>query len=164
MTAVSVSLLSSSELAATRKLCQAVPVRVWLRKPHQHTTHTTLHAHPTPGHTKSVHCCTWNSMLKVIASGSADRRVMLWNPFSCRALGALSGHSAPVVALVSNEREMQIMSAAADNTVKVCVCARRKNDSGTCGCTQLSSWQSPHTQPGQQPKLPVERCVAVGRA
>lgn len=58
-------------------------------------------------------------MLKVLASGSSDRRVLLWNPFSCRTLGALEGHTAPVVCLASNERDMQIISAAADNTVKV---------------------------------------------
>lgn len=59
-------------------------------------------------------------MLKVVASGSADKRVLLWNPFSCRQLGSLVGHAAPVVCLASNERDMQIMSAAADHTVKVC--------------------------------------------
>ena len=71
------------------------------------------------GHTKAAHCCAWNSMLKVVASGSADRRVLLYNPFSCRTLGALEGHTAPVVCLGSNERDMQIISASADNTIKV---------------------------------------------
>jgi WD40 repeat protein len=75
-----------------------------------------LHA---AGHTKPVHCCAWNGMLKVLASGSSDRRVLLWNPFSCRTLGTLEGHTAPVVCLASNQRDMQIISAAADNTVKV---------------------------------------------
>lgn len=58
-------------------------------------------------------------MLKVVASGGADRRVLLWNPFSCRMLGALEGHTAPVVCLASNEWDMQIISASADNTIKV---------------------------------------------
>jgi len=58
-------------------------------------------------------------MLKVVASGSGDKRVLLWNPFSCRVLGSLVGHNAPVVCLASNERDMQIISAAADLTVKV---------------------------------------------
>lgn len=71
------------------------------------------------GHTKPVHCCAWNSLLKVVASGSADRRILLFNPFSCRTLGALEGHAAPVVCLASNERDMQLISAAADNTIKV---------------------------------------------
>jgi WD40 repeat protein len=58
-------------------------------------------------------------MLKVVASGGADRRVLLWNPFSCRMLGTLEGHTAPVVCLASNERDMQVISASADHTIKV---------------------------------------------
>jgi WD40 repeat protein len=91
---------------------------VWLKINMNALLPTLFAACPT-GHTKPVHSCAWNGMLKVLASGSSDRRVLLWNPFSCRTLGTLEGHTAPEVCLASNERDMQIISAAANNTVKV---------------------------------------------
>jgi WD40 repeat protein len=111
--------------AGHTKVCLRLGFRFVLNpKPKSKTQDTHLlptahHLYALAGHTKAVHCCAWNSLLKVIASGSADRKVLLWNPFSCRSLGTLDGHSAPVMCLASNERDMQIISAAADNTVKV---------------------------------------------
>lgn len=52
-------------------------------------------------------------------SGSEDKTVMLWNPFSCRPLGTLTGHAAGIVAMAVNEKESQILTAATDKTIKV---------------------------------------------
>jgi WD40 repeat protein len=71
------------------------------------------------GHTKGVHCVAWSRLFRVLASGGADGRVTLWNPFSCRPLGALAGHAAPLVGLVDNEADMQLVSASEDGVVKV---------------------------------------------
>lgn len=73
----------------------------------------------TAGHDKSVTCCTWSGVYKMAVSGGADRQLILWNPFSCRPLGSLSGHVAPLVAVALNERQHQVVSAAADKTIKV---------------------------------------------
>jgi hypothetical protein len=59
-------------------------------------------------------------MYKMAISGGADRLLVLWNPFSSRPLGQLAGHVAPLVAVAVNEREHQVISAAADKTIKVC--------------------------------------------
>jgi hypothetical protein len=58
-------------------------------------------------------------MYKMAISGGADRLLVLWNPFSSRPLGQLAGHVAPLVAVAVNEREHQVISAAADKTIKV---------------------------------------------
>jgi WD40 repeat protein len=83
----------------------------------------------------------------VVASGSADRRVLLFNPFSCRSLGVLEGHAAPVVCLASNERDMQLISAAADNTIKVRqgkVCRVPADLSLVHGCSEALTTASKH--------------------
>ncbi len=41
------------------------------------------------GHLKGVSCVDWSPMYKFIVSGSQDRRVMLWNPFSLKPLATL---------------------------------------------------------------------------
>ncbi|WIA32779.1 hypothetical protein OEZ86_005963 [Tetradesmus obliquus] len=71
------------------------------------------------GHEKAVTCCAWSGMYKMAISGGADRLLVLWNPFSSRPLGQLAGHVAPLVAVAVNEREHQVISAAADKTIKV---------------------------------------------
>lgn len=75
------------------------------------------------GHQKSVTCCAWSGMYKMAISGSADKQVMLWNPFSCRPMGTLTGHAAGIVAMTLNERDHQIITAAEDKTIKVGVMA-----------------------------------------
>jgi WD40 repeat protein len=44
---------------------------------------------------------------------------MLWNPFTGKALGQLVGHGASVLELRMNEDDHQLISLAADKTVKV---------------------------------------------
>ena len=41
------------------------------------------------GHAKGVTCVEWSRTYKFIASGSLDRLVMLWNPFSQQPLATL---------------------------------------------------------------------------
>lgn len=46
-------------------------------------------------------------------------QIMLWNPFTGKALGQLVGHGASVLELRMNEDDHQLISLAADKTVKV---------------------------------------------
>ena len=41
------------------------------------------------GHAKGVTCVEWSRTYKFIASGSLDRLIMLWNPFSQQPLATL---------------------------------------------------------------------------
>jgi WD40 repeat protein len=41
------------------------------------------------GHAKGVSAVDWSSAYKFIASGSQDRRIMMWNPFSLKPLATL---------------------------------------------------------------------------
>jgi hypothetical protein len=36
-------------------------------------------------------------MYKMVVSGGLDKMLLLWNPYSCRPLGTMQGHAAPVV-------------------------------------------------------------------
>lgn len=58
-------------------------------------------------------------MYKMAVSGSEDRSIILWNPFSCRPMGTLTGHAAGIVAMAVNEKDSQIISAASDKVIKV---------------------------------------------
>lgn len=59
------------------------------------------------GHAKGVTCVEWSRTYKFIASGSLDRLVMLWNPFSQQPLATLqvagmhcSHHALPTYAVL----------------------------------------------------------------
>jgi hypothetical protein len=81
-------------------------------------------------------------MYKMAISGGADRLLVLWNPFSSRPLGQLAGHAAPLVAVAVNEREHQVISAAADKTIKVRLwleasCTVQRSASSICKQTTI---------------------------
>eukprot|EP00192_Tetraselmis_astigmatica_P000660 CAMPEP_0117689666 /NCGR_PEP_ID=MMETSP0804-20121206/24643_1 /TAXON_ID=1074897 /ORGANISM="Tetraselmis astigmatica, Strain CCMP880" /LENGTH=1073 /DNA_ID=CAMNT_0005502517 /DNA_START=57 /DNA_END=3278 /DNA_ORIENTATION=+ len=71
------------------------------------------------GHTKGVHAFEWTALYKFVASAGMDRKVMLWNPFSCKHIAVLQGHAASVRSVAINERDNQIISMSADKVIKV---------------------------------------------
>ncbi|KAK9816486.1 hypothetical protein WJX72_000893 [[Myrmecia] bisecta] len=71
------------------------------------------------GHTSGVNAVDWSHLYKFIASGSLDKRVLLWNPYAHKPMAALTGHMASVVDVVVNDRNNQIISLSADKTIKV---------------------------------------------
>ena len=55
---------------------------------------------------------------KFIASCGMDRHIMLWNPFSAKSIGSLSGHSASIKEVLVVEQEHQLVSVGVDKVVK----------------------------------------------
>jgi len=54
-----------------------------------------------------------------MASCGAERHISLWNPYTCSETGRLEGHTAPVLDLVVNDKEKQIVSVSLDSVIKV---------------------------------------------
>jgi WD40 repeat protein len=63
-------------------------------------------------------------MYKLVVSGSQDKTVKMWNPFAQGAMATLTGHQAPLLSVVVNERDNQVVSASTDKVVKVGACRR----------------------------------------
>ncbi|CEG42607.1 WD40 repeat-containing protein [Plasmopara halstedii] len=71
-------------------------------------------------HRKGVFDLTWCASTRLIASCGMERDIHVWNPYSSqRAVATLKGHTSSVLHLVSDDEKFQIVSAAADNTIKV---------------------------------------------
>ncbi|ETP10804.1 hypothetical protein F441_13625 [Phytophthora nicotianae CJ01A1] len=71
-------------------------------------------------HRKGVFDLAWCASTRLIASCGMERDIHIWNPYSSqRAVATLKGHTSSVLHLVSDDENFQIVSAAADNTVKL---------------------------------------------
>lgn len=71
-------------------------------------------------HRKGVFDLAWCASTRLIASCGMERDIHVWNPYSSqRAVATLEGHTSSVLHLVSDDENFQIVSAAADNTIKV---------------------------------------------
>ncbi|KAG2521377.1 hypothetical protein JM16_005896 [Phytophthora kernoviae] len=71
-------------------------------------------------HRKGVFDLAWCCSTRLIASCGMERDIHIWNPYSSqRAVATLKGHTSSVLHLVSDDDNFQIVSAAADNTVKI---------------------------------------------
>ncbi|KAG6592673.1 WD repeat-containing protein 64 [Phytophthora cinnamomi] len=71
-------------------------------------------------HRKGVFDLAWCASTRLIASCGMERDIHIWNPYSSqRAVATLKGHTSSVLHLVSDDDNFQIVSAAADNTVKL---------------------------------------------
>ena len=71
------------------------------------------------GHRKSVYNITWSADHRIIASCGAERDVLLWNPFITKPLTRLAGSRSPLVDIVFNDAESQLLSLSADSTVRI---------------------------------------------
>ena len=61
------------------------------------------------------YCPEWN----LFATGGSDRAVRIWDDASLKQLEACKGHTAPVVQVLCNPADGQILSVASDKTIKV---------------------------------------------
>ncbi|XP_071797033.1 cilia- and flagella-associated protein 337-like isoform X1 [Asterias amurensis] len=69
---------------------------------------------------KGVECFDFNKTLNIIATGSINHHVYLWNPFvQERATACLMGHMMTVVGVAINEVTTQLYSYAKDGVIKV---------------------------------------------
>ena len=71
------------------------------------------------GHTRGVNTFDICHSFNFIASCGVERDILLWNPFTGRALGSLQGHTAPVQKVVVNEDDNQLISLSVDKVIKV---------------------------------------------
>eukprot|EP00930_Biecheleria_cincta_P037482 TRINITY_DN25736_c0_g1_i1.p1 TRINITY_DN25736_c0_g1~~TRINITY_DN25736_c0_g1_i1.p1 ORF type:complete len:1103 (-),score=189.58 TRINITY_DN25736_c0_g1_i1:90-3398(-) len=70
-------------------------------------------------HKKGVHSWCWCERHKFFASGGADRVIILWEPYTQKAINQLNGHNAPVLDVLVNEAQHQLISMSQDKVVKV---------------------------------------------
>lgn len=68
---------------------------------------------------QGVNAVDWSPLYKFVLTGSLDRRVIMWNPFSQKPLAVLHGHNAAVSSVVVNDRDNQIISLSTDHVIKV---------------------------------------------
>ena len=70
-------------------------------------------------HKKGVHSWCWCKSYKFFASGGSDRQIIIWNPYTQKAMNYLQGHNAPVLDVLVNEAQHQLISMSVDKVVKV---------------------------------------------
>ncbi|CAH8661516.1 WD and tetratricopeptide repeat protein, variant 2 [Schistosoma haematobium] len=74
------------------------------------------------GHHGCVNCLEWNERGSYLASGSDDRRLIIWDPFERKSLLTMNtGHMANIfsVKFLSSLNENLIVTGAADNKIRV---------------------------------------------
>ncbi|CAE8693043.1 unnamed protein product [Polarella glacialis] len=74
---------------------------------------------PVSLHKKGVHTWCWCRSYKFFASGGSDRQIIIWNPYTQKAMNSLQGHNAPVMDVLVNEAQHQLISMSVDKVVKV---------------------------------------------
>lgn len=71
------------------------------------------------GHGGDVKSCDWHPTKTVIATGSKDSFVKLWDPKSGRNIATLQGHYATVMQVQWNSNGNWLLSACRDQSLKV---------------------------------------------
>src|SRR6266550_1252400 len=71
------------------------------------------------GHSGQVLSIAFTSDSKLMASGSVDKTIVLWDPATGNELRALKGHTGTVDAVAFSPDDKQLASGSADNTIKI---------------------------------------------
>ncbi|KAK6170193.1 hypothetical protein SNE40_018646 [Patella caerulea] len=74
------------------------------------------------GHQGCVNCLEWNEKGTLLASGSDDVQIILWDPFSHKQLSSLrTGHQGNIFAVkfLPNSNDVILVSGAADSKIRV---------------------------------------------
>ena len=71
------------------------------------------------GHEKKVFSLGWSSQYQLLASGSADSTVKIWNIEKEACLATLRGHSGSVLNVVWSRDGRRLASGAEDATIKI---------------------------------------------
>ncbi|HBB88785.1 MAG TPA: hypothetical protein DC047_14330 [Blastocatellia bacterium] len=71
------------------------------------------------GHSAQVLSIAFTSDSKLMASGSVDKTIILWNPETGNQLRTLKGHTGAVGPVAFSPDDKQLASGSADNTIKI---------------------------------------------
>eukprot|EP00755_Sulcionema_specki_P009640 Sspe_Gene.44261::Locus_21689_Transcript_1_1_Confidence_1.000_Length_4392::g.44261::m.44261 len=71
------------------------------------------------GHRKAVHTFAWNDDLRILASCGAERDVLLWNPYIAKPVNRLQGFRSPLVDVVFNVSDGQLLTLSLDKVIRV---------------------------------------------
>ena len=74
---------------------------------------------PLRGHNDNVESVAFSSDGELIASGSADTTVIVWDAFSYKEILTLRGHEKAVVSVAFSPDRTQILSGSSDGTVRL---------------------------------------------
>lgn len=70
--------------------------------------------------THGVHCFDYHQQMNLIATGSVNNHVCLWNPYVIsKPVGILTGHMAAVIQVTLNLNRQQLMSFSIDKVLRV---------------------------------------------
>ncbi len=97
------------------------------------------------GHAGQVLSIAFTSDSKLMASGSVDKTIVLWDPATGNELLALKGHTGTVGSVAFSPDDKQLASGSADNTIKIWDVAerpRKTNDGGPYSFCFFGSLQS----------------------
>ncbi|KAK7206144.1 WD repeat-containing protein [Myxozyma melibiosi] len=72
------------------------------------------------GHTGEVYACRFDDSGEIIASGSQDRTILLWNTYGANEnFGVIKGHKGAILDLAFSRDSRQVYSASSDATLGV---------------------------------------------
>ena len=67
----------------------------------------------------SIYSLALNSQGTVLASGSAENCIRIWDPRTCNKITKLKGHTHNIRSLAINKEGTQLLSASSDNTIRL---------------------------------------------
>lgn len=75
-------------------------------------THTFIHTHVHTelGHNKGIYSFDYSKVYKFMASCGLERKILLWDPFTCKSINALVGHSSSVKEVIMDDEKKVLMS------------------------------------------------------
>ena len=71
------------------------------------------------GHLEDVTCCSFILRDEILATGSLDRAIMLWNPITGQHVGALIGHTDAVTHLSHSSDGQLLISTSMDYELRI---------------------------------------------
>ena len=113
---------SASESSEKKRKARAKPPRPQPRRPVKLATTPSSHAPPTgpskPHHTAAILCIAASGDGRFVATGGADRRLIVWTAADLSPIRAFNQHRDAVTGLAFRRGTNQLYSSSADRTIK----------------------------------------------